>query len=168
VLQAAVKRILKEKSYPYEIYNESHKKSYFPCSVIKSYFVYFQPNSMRKPLKQYQNIGWNYYITRSKLHPANRTHLVTLRMLAKTWVNQVIWMKCNALPKNAWYSSRKEINLCQYMFSICFKRNTVYVFPYFEPFISAGFNKTWDYNILCLFSLVMLLCAVCAAVYSNF
>jgi len=33
---------------------------------------------MRKPLKQSQNIGWNYYIARSKLHPANWTHFSTL------------------------------------------------------------------------------------------
>ena len=47
-------------------------------------FCDFQPNSVRKPLKQSQNIGWNHYVTRSKLHPANWTHLGTLRMFAKT------------------------------------------------------------------------------------
>jgi len=44
----------------------------------------FQPSSVSKPLKQSQNAGWNYCITRSKLLPANWTHLGTLRMLAKT------------------------------------------------------------------------------------
>jgi len=57
-------------------------------------FCNFKPNSVKKPIKQSRNIGWNYYITRSKLHPANWTHLGTLRMLAKTQVNQIIWMKC--------------------------------------------------------------------------
>jgi len=84
VLQEAMKRLLKQKSHPYDVYNKIYQ-------ATKSFCVYFQPNSTRKPLKQSQNIGWNYYIARSKLHPANWTHLsyklVTMRMLAKTQVN---------------------------------------------------------------------------------
>jgi len=62
----------------------------------KVIFTYFQPNSKRRPLVQSQNNGWNYYIARSKLHPANWTHLGTL---AKRQASQVIWIKSNALPK---------------------------------------------------------------------
>jgi len=51
---------------------------------MKSYFANFQPITIRKPLKQFQNSRWNYYIAGSKLHPANWTHLGTLWMLAKT------------------------------------------------------------------------------------
>jgi len=44
--------------------------------------VYFQLET--KGLKQSENIRWNYYIARSKLHPVNWTHLGTVQMLAKT------------------------------------------------------------------------------------
>ena len=50
----------------------------------KVIFAYFQPNSIRRPMKQSQNIMWNYYIARPKLYPANWTHLGTLQMLVKT------------------------------------------------------------------------------------
>jgi len=99
-----------------------------------SCFAYFQPNSIRKPLKQSQMIRWNQYIARPQLHPANRTHLRTLRMLAKTQVNQVVWTKCNALPKNACSCCPKEINQCPCMFSICFKQNYMFC-SCFELFI---------------------------------
>jgi len=51
----------------------------FLREIMKSYFAYFQPNSIQKPLKQSKNIRWNYYVARSKLHPANWTS-----MFAKT------------------------------------------------------------------------------------
>jgi len=74
VLQEAMKRIFKQNC----IATKSITKG------IKSYFVYFQPNSIYKPLQKSQNIRWNYYIARSKLHPTNWTNLDTLQMLAKT------------------------------------------------------------------------------------
>jgi len=49
-----------------------------------SYFAYFQTNSIRQPLKQSQNMRWNYHIARSKLHSAQWTHLGMLRMLTTT------------------------------------------------------------------------------------
>jgi len=38
---------------------------FYVRSCKKSYFAYLQSNSIRKLLKQSQNIRWNYYITRS-------------------------------------------------------------------------------------------------------
>jgi len=55
VLQEATKCILKQKSHPYEVYNKSYKVI-FSMFVMKSYFACFQTNSIRKPLKQCQNI----------------------------------------------------------------------------------------------------------------
>jgi len=35
----------------------------------------FNPIQQGEPLEQSQTIKWNYHIARSKLHPANWTHL---------------------------------------------------------------------------------------------
>jgi len=141
VLQEAMKRILKEKSHPYEIYNNSYKVI-FSMLGHKVIFCHFQPNSVRKPLKLFQNIGWNYYITRSKLYPANWTHLGTWRKLAMTQVNQMIWMKCNALPKNTWCFCPKEINHVH----ACFQYTSTKLLYTFcssvEPFILVGIQQT--------------------------
>jgi len=55
VLQEAMKRILKQKSHTHEVYNKSYKAIY---SLLghKVIFCIFKPNSIRKPLKQSQNI----------------------------------------------------------------------------------------------------------------
>jgi len=66
---------------------------------MKSYFAYFQPTSIRKPLKQSKIIRWNYYCISLGLNGILQiAHSDTLPMLAKTKVNQVSWMKYNALP----------------------------------------------------------------------
>jgi len=50
----------------------------------KVIFAYVQPNSIRIPLNQSQNISETTTSIGRKLHPANWTHLGTLQMLAKT------------------------------------------------------------------------------------
>ena len=72
--------------------------------------------------------------------PAIWTHLDTLRMLAKTWVNQVIWMKCNALPWNACSCCPKQINRCPCMFSSCFKPNCVLLIFWAVYFSGTSIN----------------------------
>jgi len=125
---------------------------------MKSYFAYFQPNSIRKPLKQTQNIRWNYYIDMSKLHLASWTHLGTLHMLAKTQVNQVIWMKCNALPKNTCSCHPKEKKMSMHAFNLFESSNHTIMFcSCFELFVSVGFQQTMGLPSLCLFSLVIFL-----------
>ena len=115
-------------------------KSYFAHKAIKSYFANFQPNSIRKSLKPSENTRWNY-IARSKLHPENWTHLGTLRMLAKTYVNQVIWMKSNALLENTCSCCPKEINQCPCMFSICFKPNSYGLVMFWAVYFSGASTR---------------------------
>jgi len=62
-------------------------------------------------------------------------------MLAKTKVDQIIWMKCNALPKNACSCVLKELNQCPCMFQISFKPNYMF-FPSFGPLILVGLQQT--------------------------
>jgi len=116
---------------------------------------------MRKPLKQSQNIRWNYYIARSELHPANWIHFDTLWILAMTLVNQVILMKCNALPTNLCSCCPKELNQYPCMLSICFKPNYMLCWS-FLTFVLVRLQQTMGLPSLCLFSLVMLMCTVTA------
>jgi len=62
-------------------------------------------------------------------------------MLAKTLVKHVLWMKCNALPKNASSCCPKQINQYPCMFSICFKSNYLFCSS-FEPYILVGLQQT--------------------------
>ena len=53
---------------------------YAISDLVFSKKLAFQPNLIRKPLKQSQNIRWNYYIARSELNPANWIHLTPLNI----------------------------------------------------------------------------------------
>jgi len=50
-----MKRIFKQRLHPYEVYNKSYKVI-FSMLGHKVIFAYFQPNSIRRPMKQSQNI----------------------------------------------------------------------------------------------------------------
>jgi len=47
-------------------------------------FCIFATESNKETFKQPQIFRWNYYKARPKVHPANWTHMVTLRMMGKT------------------------------------------------------------------------------------
>ena len=51
-------------------------------------------------------------------------------------------MKCNALSQNAWSCSRKEINQCPCMLSVCFKRKIVHVLLIFWAVYFRGLQQT--------------------------
>jgi len=58
-------------------------------------------------------------------------------------------MKSKALPKNAWSCSRKEINQCPFMLSVCFKRNNVYVLLMFwAVYFITGFQQAMGVSYL--------------------
>jgi len=58
-------------------------KSYFSCYVIKSYFAYFQRNSIRKPLEQ-SKISSETTISLGLSCILQTTYLDTTQMLVKT------------------------------------------------------------------------------------
>ena len=115
---------LKQKSHPYEVYNKSYKVIF---SMLGHSHIYFQPDSIRKPSKHSQNIEWNYYIT------IDLSHILQIEPTwspceccqRRRWTKVFGWNATHCLKIHG-FGSRKQINQCPCMLSICFKRNNVY------------------------------------------
>jgi len=88
-------------------------------------------------------------------------------MFAKTKVNQIIWMKCNVLPKMHGVAAQKKQTMSMHAF-ILLQTKLLYVLLICEPFILAGLQQTMELLYLMLFSLVMLLCAVVVCLAQSF